>query len=135
MNRGDKGDFGEACLIAFGYLVGLLGLGVGSYILLLTYAFASMIDPSLSDAARQKVLLDRMFLTSDSWVTYLSFAIILVSLGSIWTAVRLRRKTAKVARLHRSAPVIDDAVTKRWTANQQPPGRIMKSGGEMQSSD
>jgi hypothetical protein len=74
-----------------------------------------------------------MFLRSGiSEGTYVFLLLILASLGCIyfaWIAQWRRHKAAKIAKRQQSIPVIDDGVRKKWTANQEPPKSIRKTGG------
>jgi hypothetical protein len=59
MHSGNQGDVTkEPWLIPLGFFVGLIGFVVGSFGLFFTYAFASMVNPSLSDAARRQAVLE-----------------------------------------------------------------------------
>jgi hypothetical protein len=140
MNKPAQDGFAEAqWLIPLGCITGLFGLVFGGFLLLYCYAFASMVPPSLSGAAWRERVFQRMFLNGDIGAgTYLALGIILLSLSLIcvpWIGLWRRQKAAMVVRPQRSVPVIDDAVSRKWTGKQASPESIKSMDGISESPE
>jgi hypothetical protein len=126
-------------VIPFCNLIGVIGLVFGSLGLLYAYAFASMVNPALSDAAWRQQVFERMLLNGDiGGLTYFCLAIILLSLTCIcgpWIVMWRRQKAAKIPRPHRSLRAMDADIRKKWAANQVPPESIRRVGDISEGSE